>query len=175
MATAPNPATSSDNKAVAAERRRIPMSTPVQKLDVPSIPGYHLHWFNGTADRIQRAIDGGYEHVTAEEMKLNPVGLGSNSTHSGNTDMGSGVSVVAGGQVGPDGQAVRLVLMKIKEEWWREDQSKIDDRGEHVVQSLGLGAIGAEKDKAGDSAQRYVDKSRTKIPDMFVRKAHKPT
>lgn len=153
--------------AKAAERRRIPMSVPVQRLETTPIEGYHLHWFNGTPERIQRALDGGYEFVDEREMKINNVSLGSDSAVSGNADMGSRVSVVSGQEVGKDGQPVRMVLMKIKQEWWDEDQKAIEARNELVRDSLLGGMIGAENDRPGDSQHRYVDKSRTQIPDFF--------
>jgi hypothetical protein len=154
----------------AAERRRIPMSVPVQKLEVPDLPGYHLHWFNGTAARIQRALDGGYEFVENRDIKINSVGLGGDSTLSGSTDMGGNVSVVAGSDIGHDGQPVRLVLMKIKQEWYEEDQKLIEDSNDRMATALRGGMIGAEKDAVGDAQQRYVDQTRTKIPDLFTKK-----
>lgn len=156
-----------------AERKRVPMSVPVQKLEAPDIPGYHLHWFTGTLDRLQRAQEGGYEFVDERETQVNNVGLGGDSTASGNTDIGSRVSVVSGREVGKDGQPVRLVLMKIKQEWYEEDQKTLEDRNEKVAAALRGGLLGAEKDIAGDTAQRYVDKSRTKIPDLFTPKRKK--
>lgn len=164
-----NPA---NRSATNAERKRIPMSVPVQKLEAPDIPGYHLHWFQGTPERLQRALDGGYEFVDEREMQINNVSLGGDSTKSGNTDMGSRVSVVSGHEVGKDGQPTRLILMKIKLEWYEEDQKLVDQRNARVADSLTSGAIGAEKDRAGDSQHRYVDKSRTAIPDLF--KAKRP-
>ena len=153
--------------ASAAERKRIPMSVPVQKLSAPDIPGYHLHWFNGTPERIQRARDGGYEFVDSTELKLNNASIGGDSTQSGNTDMGSQVSVVSGDEVGRDGQPSRLILMKIKLEWYEEDQKLVEQRNEQVAAALRGGMLGAEKDAAGDSQHRYVDKARTSIPDLF--------
>lgn len=157
-----------------AERRRIPMSTPVQKLEAPDIPGYHLHWFNGTPDRIQRALDGGYEFVTQEEMKLNPVGLGSDTTHSGNTAMDSRVSITAGSEIGLDNQPIRMYLMKIKEEWWEEDQKTVENRNEQVAAALRGGLLGASTAAdANETQHRYVDKAKTKIPDLFTPKRAK--
>ena len=156
-----------------AERKRIPMSVPVQKLEAPEIPGYHLHWFNGTPERIQRALDGGYEFVDEREAKINNVSLGGDSIASGNTDMGSRVSVVSGTELGRDGQPIRLILMKIKQEWYEEDQRLVEARNDQIAAALRGGMIGAEKDAAGDSQMRYVDKSRTKIPDLFTPKRGK--
>lgn len=163
-----NPANKLDG--AQAERKRIPMSVPVQKLAAPEIPGYHLHWFNGTTERIQRALDAGYEFVDQRDMRLNPAALGSDSTHSGNTDMGSRVSVVSGSEVGLDGQAIRLVLMKIKEEFWKEDQKLVEDRNDKVAESLRGGMVGSGNDQAGDTQHRYLDKARTKVPDLFTKK-----
>jgi hypothetical protein len=153
-----------------AERKRIPMSVPVQRLEAPEIPGYHLHWFTGSPERLQRAIDGGYEFVDEREMKINNVSIGGESTRSGNTDMGSRVSVVSGQEVGKDGQPTRLILMKIKQEWWEEDQKLVEGRNEQVAAALRGGLMGAEKDAPGDTRLRYVDKARTAIPDFFTPK-----
>lgn len=166
-----NPATPAAKSA--AERKRIPMSVPVQRLEAPDMPGFHLHWFLGSSERLQRAIDGGYEFVDERELKINNVSLGGDSTASGNTDMGSRVSIVSGQEVGKDGQPTRLILMKIKQEWWEEDQKLVEQRNEQVAAALRGGLLGAEKDAAGDTALRYIDKARTKIPDLFMPKRPK--
>ena len=166
-----NPASKQEKSA--AERKRIPMSVPVQRLEAPDIPGYHLHWFTGTPERLQRALDGGYEFVNDREIKTNSVSLGGDSTISGNTDMGSRVSVVSGQEVGKDGQPTRLVLMKIKQEWYEEDQKLVDERNQRVVDALTGGLLGAEQGRPQDAQYRYVDKSRTSIPDLFKRKRPK--
>lgn len=163
-----NPATPAGKDT--AERKRIPMSVPVQRLSAPDVPGYHLHWFNGTPERLQRALDGGYEFVDEREMKINNVSLGGDTTRSGNTDMGSRVSVVSGEQIGKDGQPTRLILMKIKQEWYEEDQKLVEQRNELVAASLRGGLLGAEKDVGGDTKLRYVDKARTAIPELFTPK-----
>ena len=160
-----NPGTAAGS--TVAERKRIPMSVPVQKLETAELPGYHLHWFNGDAARLQRALDGGYEFVDEREMKINSVSLGGNSAVSGSTDMGSRVSIVSGQEVGKDGQPARLILMKIKQEWWDEDQARVEARNTQIRDSLIGGMIGAENDRSGDAQHRYVDKARTQIPDFF--------
>ena len=60
--------------------------------------------------------------------------------------------------------------MKIKQEWWDEDQLLVENRNTKVRDSLLGGMLGAERDNAGDSQHRYVDKDRTAIPDFFKRK-----
>lgn len=155
------------NRLASAERKRIPMSVPVQRLAVPDIPGYHLHWFRGTPDRLDRALQGGYEFVDEQETSVADAGLGGTSTRTGNTDMGSRVSVVGGSEVGKDGQAVRLVLMKIRQEWYEEDQKLVEQRNDQVVDSL----LGGRQEAGGyDASNRYVDRTRTVIPDFFKKK-----
>ena len=149
------------------ERKRVPMSVPVQKLEAPDIPGYHLHWFRSDSDRIARAQAAGYTFVDEQETVVNSVGIGNNSTRSGNTDMGSLVSVVAGG-VGKDGQATRLILMKIPLEYYEEDQKLVAQRNDQVADSILGGLVGAEQDKRGDTQMRYLG-SKTNIPDFFNR------
>lgn len=159
-----NPATRDVNGV--AERKRIPMSVPVQKLEAPDIPGYHLHWFTGDSARLERASSGGYEFVDERECGINNISLGGTSTRTGNTDMGSRVSVVSGQELGKDGQPQRLVLMKIKQEWYDEDQKLVESRNQKVVDTL----LGGMQGSGGDQSNRYVDRSRTVIPDFFKRK-----
>lgn len=152
------------------ERKRIPMSVPVQRLEAPDMPGFHLHWFRGDAERIQRAVDAGYEFVDPREILVNNVSLGGDSSLSGSTDMGSQVSIVSGQEVGKDGQAMRLILMKQKQEWHEADMKITEARNEQVAAALRGGMIGAQNDRAGDTQHRYVDKARTAIPDLFTPK-----
>lgn len=163
----------SNSPAQTAQRKRIPMSGPQLALSVPDIPGYRLYWFRGDPGRIQRAEQGGYEFVRPEEVALNNRTLGSDPAKAGNTDMGSRVSAVAGAEVGLDQQPVRLYLMKIKEEYWREDQaaqlgpgSRLND----VRKALAGGLLGAEGQALEDRKQVYVDPKRTKIPDFLIPK-----
>ncbi len=169
-----NPATAREAGRPQGERKRIPMSVPVQKLEVPDMPGYHLHWFTSDPARIQRALDGGYKFVDEKEVSTNNVSLGGDTAASGNTDMGSRVSIVSGGDLGRDGQPMRLILMKIDMEWYEEDQKLLEARNDKVAAALTGGVLGIEG--ARDSAEagnRYVDKTRTKLPDMFTRKARR--
>ena len=155
----------------AEERKRIPMTVPMQKLEVSSIPGYHMHWMRGTADRVAQAQRAGYEFVTEAEVSLNNPDLAGFVADSGNTDMGSRVSIVSGGDVGQDGQPVRLYLMKIKEEWWQEGQKILSDRSEKTAEAFRAGMVGASASGAGDTSHRYV---KGKIPDLFNPNKRRP-
>lgn len=155
-----------------AERKRIPMSTPVSKLAVPDIPGQHLHWAEGTPARIQRMLDAGYEFVEDHEVKPNSVGLGQDSAASGNTDMGSRVSVVAGKAVDGEGQAVRLILMKIKQEWWEADQKIVEQRNDKVADAIKGGRAGIAEAQDRNDGQRYLPQQRANnLHDLFTKGA----
>lgn len=165
----------STNLIPPAERKRIPMSVPVSKLSVPAIPGWHLHWFVGEPGRIQRALQGGYKFV--DESDIGALGsriLGSSPLETGNTDMGTRVSQVAGDDIGKDGQPVRLYLMKIEEEEWLKDQAALTAPGsriDNVRNSLLSGTVGADRQNSEDRANTYLDPKRTKLPDFLTRKS----
>ena len=149
------------------ERDRIPMSLPQLKLAVPEIPGYHLHWMRGTPSRISQALRAGYEFVNDGEVEV----LGHNvaGIQSGNTDMGTRVSVLAGQGVGEDGREERLYLMKIKQEWWEADQKALEDRNEQVAAALRGGQMDAGA--GGDASNRYIPEAHKKgVADLFTRK-----
>jgi hypothetical protein len=116
--------------------QRIPMSVPRQRLAVPEISGYHTHWMRGTPDRIAQARQAGYEFVDQDEVGLANFGLADGGEATVGTDMGSRVSVIAGGGDTDHGQATRLYLMKIREEWWMEDQEALERRSESLAQAL---------------------------------------
>jgi len=154
---------------------RIPLSVPQRKLEVPEIPGYYLRWFRGTPARLAQAQRAGFTFVAQEEVQLNSVVVGGDASH-GNTDLGSRVSVVEGSEVDTAGQAVRLYLMKQKMEHYIEDAKLIQERNDGVAEALAgqyaSGAIGgrAQGESNEDVQHRYVDRSRTKIPELFRKK-----
>jgi hypothetical protein len=124
------------NPANAPEKRvarRIPLALPTLKLETPEIPGYKLHWFRGTAGRIQQALNAGYEYVERDEIQINHHGLADDYEKDGNSDLGTRVSQPAGDTV--EG-GVRLYLMKIRQEFWDEDQKLVDGRHEAIANSL---------------------------------------
>ena len=50
MAMTHNPANA--NGQASMDRKRIPMNVPIQKLEVPEIPGYRLYWFRAEPGRL---------------------------------------------------------------------------------------------------------------------------
>ncbi len=173
-----NPA--SGQEATPQERRRIPLSVPQRKLQVPAIPGFHLRWLRGIG-RAQQALQAGFEFVSPDEVSLNSVGPGGDASHSGNSDMGNRVSVVEGGEI-EGGQAVRMYLMKQKMEFYLEDKQILDKINDKTAANLtqayktgtvGQGQAGAPRLDASDEGKQYVDASRTKVPEIFKKKAVK--
>lgn len=173
-----NPASDSSPAATRAERVRVPMTVPVQKLAAPEIPGFFLYWMRGTPDRLQQANRAGFEFVTEEEMQVNNTSLGGDASKSGSTDLGSRVSVLANtsgdGEIDGSGQPVRLYLMKQKWEWHLEDQKLLEDQNQGIANALtsafrsGAPLQGAaDGERPDDVTQRYVDPRRTRIPDLF--------
>lgn len=126
------------------ERTRIPMSLPVLKLSVPDIPGYHLHWMRGDPARIMQAQRAGYEFVEQDEVNVVNTGLADDAGSNGSTDLGTRVSLSAGGDVDAQGQPERLYLMKIKQEWWEEDQSVLADKNEQLAAVMRGEGVGGE-------------------------------
>ena len=130
-------------------RKRIPMSVPRAKLSTPDIPGFRCHWVNDYVGRIEQAQQGGYEFVEREESMIfanNPA----NATQGVGTDLGSRVSVVVGEK---DGFPLRAYLMKIRNEWYQEDQRANEGRVDAIEQATRQG----QQDTGGsDGTHRYV-------------------
>lgn len=163
-------------KTPVAERQRIPLTLPVQKFKVPEIPGYHTHWFRGSLERLAQAQRAGYEFVDESEVDVNATELGGDARRSGNSDLGTRVSLLAGGGDSEGGQPARMYLMKQKMEWYVEDQKLLEARNDSVADALTAayrtGIVGGQApgERPEDVAQRYVDPKRARMPDLFKRK-----
>lgn len=93
--------------------KRVPIGTR-NILTYPKIPGYVTRVVNDTEDRIERFKQAGYEPVESHEL------LGDQMVREA-TQVGSIVSKSVG--LGTKG-----VLMKIKQEWYDEDQTTKQER-----------------------------------------------
>lgn len=151
-----NPA--NDVKVSEIPEGYIPMSAPVQRLQVPEMPGWKLHWFRGEPGRIARAQRAGYTFVDETEVRVNNFDLGGSKDNSGNTDLGTRVSIEAGEDDG------RLYLMKVPQELYDYAQKLLGREVDSVVDALTSGKVGSENDEeASDTANRYVQRKRTKL------------
>ena len=123
------------NESRPARQRRSSFNGTRQKLSVNSqIPGYHLHIFNDNKDgRIQQALDSGYEFVAPEE-----VGVVTSNVTSHNTDLGDRVRYLVGTD---NGEPLYAYLMKIKQEWYEEDQKELQARNDRTDAAIRKGQI----------------------------------
>lgn len=175
MTTTANPNPANPHEDVAPQRsarRRIPMSIPRRKLETTDIPGFHQHWF--VEENIERAIQAGYTFVDDKEVTVTQSGVGNSLELSGNQDLGSRVRVVAG--LGRDGKGSYLTLMKLKEEFRREDQVMIEERNASVLQQIFRGEMiyGTENESQSDRNLRYVDREKTTLQKaLFQRPTRK--
>lgn len=104
-----------------------------QKLAVHGeIPGYHLHIFNDVPGRIEEALSAGYEFVSPDE-----IGGVASGVVSRNSALDDKVRFL----VGSDGAGGGLYgyLMKIKQEWFEEDQAAIQSRNDVVDAAIRAG------------------------------------
>jgi len=149
-------------------RKRISLSIPQRRLEAPEIPGYHLHWF--LESNVPRATQGGYEFVDSQDVPIHQRGVGTDTTISGNADLGSRIRILGG--IGAEGKAEYLVLMKIKEEWWREDQKVLESRNASVMSAIFQNEEipGSEKVRPEDQGTRYV---KTALFNRPTRKGNK--
>lgn len=155
-AAAFNPANPGGVAAPVSPRRRIPLSVPRRKLEATPIPGYVLYWFKES--NIPIALDAGYEFVDRAEVKINQVNEANPAGSDGSTDLGSRVSVI-GDKIGERGVPERAVLMKIREEFWREDRELLDNENARALGAIFEEGLIAGANR-GDHSQSYV---RTKI------------
>lgn len=143
-----------------------PMSAGIPKLDVPEREGYVRRWFRSDPGRIARAVRAGYTFVDSNDVTLNNFDLGGDAKTSGNTDMGTRVSVISGDEADSTGQPARLYLLECPEEIYEYSRGLIEDRNESIAEALRGGKIGANHDDENDSdvETRYV---KGKVPDLF--------
>lgn len=135
------------------EKQRIPLTGGVLTLELPKIPGYHTHWFNDVPGRINRALNGGWEWVTQEEANLSNLrSYGEAAELSGNSDLGSRVSLVVG--TAKQGGPLRAYALKIRDGWWAEDQAKNEEANRAIDGTIRRGMMGAEGDTDGDARHR---------------------
>lgn len=144
-------------------RHRVPMSTPVRKLQVDPIPGFHLHWF--AEFKVSRAKQAGYVLVKQDEVFVNGSPIGADPELGGNTDLGSSVSIVA--SFDERNNPIRLVLMKLPEEFWQDDQAELNKRNLATMsdifegESIGLDSNGRV---SGLPEQSYISTAQISKP-----------
>lgn len=108
--------------------------------------GFHGHIFNDTPGRIQQALDVGYEFVEANE-----VGSVSTNVVSRNTDIGDKVRFLVGST--DKGEPMYAYLMKIRKEFYEEDQAALNARIDITDDAIRGGKLTGE----GHTAEGFYD------------------
>lgn len=130
----------------ALRASRITFSGKEKKLDVHTTrleeAGWHVHWFNDTNGRVERAMQAGYAHVSREEVALNP---GLTPT---NNDPGNNVRVAVGSD--GNGEPLYAYLMKLPKELWDEDQARAQEQVDLIDAAIqgGVSDIAFSEDPA---------------------------
>jgi len=128
----------------ATRKRRNVFNGTEAKLGVRSqIPGYHLHIFTDVGSRVQEAIDSGYEFVTPTE-----IGGVSENVVSRNGDLGERIRYLVNPRA--EGTEQFGYLMKVRQEWFEEDQAELQAKNNRIDSAIRKGKMG------GDSPQFYV-------------------
>ena len=109
-------------KVEEVKRVRVPMSGRRQKLqlsqeDAQALKdkGWTVRWVNDKDGRVQQALAGGYNFVTPGEAPS----IGQHSLTKGSDDLNGKVSMIVSKG---DGEPITGFLMKIKTEYYEEDQ-----------------------------------------------------
>ena len=114
--------------------KRTPLGVQRQKLVLNDLndPTHSYRWVNDAGTRIQDALNGGYEFVSAETAGQ----IGVRDAISTNTDLGTGVS-----QVVERGTGRRAFLMRIPMDIYLEDQQAKQAEVDKVDKAIKGGSI----------------------------------
>lgn len=117
----------------ATRKRRSVFNGTEAKIGVNTqIEGYHLHVFTDVGARIQQAMDSGYEFVRPEE-----VGGVSENVVSRNGDLGERIRFLVNPRA--EGSEQYGYLMKIRQEWYEEDQAELQAKNNLIDAAIRKG------------------------------------
>jgi hypothetical protein len=122
----------------STRKRRSVFNGTESKISVNhQIPGYHLYVFTDTGSRIQQALDSGYEFVRPDE-----VGGVSENVVSRNGDLGERIRFLVNPRL--EGSEQYGYLMKIRQEWYEEDQAALQSKNNLIDASIRKGKAASE-------------------------------
>ena len=128
----------------AERRKRIKSGAHRLKLHAEGIPeGYHPHWANDDAGRIQELMDRGYKFLSRDGVVIGE------DASDGNTALDTRVSRIVG--VNPQGTPKVAYLMVIPQEFYDEDMEDLSAENDALIREIREGQTAR---KAGDG--RYV-------------------
>ena len=164
----PNKVTARSRKVKTTERveqtrgRRRSINDPQLKLAVThQIPGYHLCWTNDEDNRIEYALDAGYEFASKKE-----IGLSESTPVPANNDVGDKVRRY----VGTDKQNNPLYayLLKIPEDWHKEDLMVPHKRSQDILRAIQKGKVAPDAEGNSNSANTYVPDGGIQMSDSLA-------
>lgn len=124
-------------KNIQERKRRNVFNGTQTKLSVrEQIPGYHLHVFTDSGNRIQEALDNGYEFV-----KPNEVGGVDSNVVSRNGDLGEKVRYLVNPRTSETDSEKYGYLMKIRQEWFEEDQRALQEKNNAIDAAIRKGKV----------------------------------
>jgi hypothetical protein len=148
---------------LAKERgARVSLSAPNRKLETQPIPGYHQHWF--LERNVPKALRGWYEFVRPEDVPTMDRSIGGRTEGTTSEDLGGArITQIAG--VNESGQPEQLVLMKIRQEFFNDEQQKLAERNLSIIRQIfqKKAPIKAPEESQADYDKRY---SREAVIDM---------
>ena len=113
-----------------------PKRTPISGRNVLTVtgkePGYVYRIVNDASDRIQQFLDAGYEKVAASDVQVGDKRINSASPEGS----------VAQVSVGNFGE--KAVVMRIREEWYKEDQQSKNAHVDQLEQTIKQNVSGAD-------------------------------
>lgn len=145
----PEPTPAADGRT---RRKRGVFNGTEGKLKVNgTIPGYHLHILNDDGTRIKDAQDNGYEFVAPQEIDSV-----TENVVNRNGDLGdSRIRFLVG--TNKEGHPMYGYLMKIKLEWYEEDQVALQSKNDKIDTAIRGGRV------TGDNPAFYTPKDGIKL------------
>lgn len=124
---------------------RVPFTGFTKKLDIVShIDGYVLYWINDEPGRIPTLVRHGYEFVAPEEI---PDDMPQLDGLSQNRDIGGKVSRPTKTML-PNGQPMRMYLMKLRREFFEQDEAAKAERQAAIDRAIAGGGIDINPEQA---------------------------
>ena len=131
-----------EEKVEEVRRVRVPMGGRQAKLQLSQEDakrlkeaGWTCRWINDKDGRLQQALAGGYEFVTPQEAPS----IGQHSLTKGSDDLNGKVSMIV---TKGDADPFRGFLMKIKTEYYEEDQRSKEQTNIAFDEALNAGQPG---------------------------------
>lgn len=128
-------------KSKQERKKRVPLGAQrIKGIVANQDPKFHYHWISDSPGRIGRALDGGYTLVPKEGVDVGTAG-------DANANLGSMVSQYAGRD--ESGQPYNRYLMRIRKEWYDEDQASKQAEVDNTDRAIRAGKFkrGASPDK----------------------------